>query len=236
MPTSHIDPAHVTVQHNPSARSYDAIVDGEVAGLIVYERTADRLVLTHTIVEPEFRGRGVGTELVRGTLDALLRDGLTVTNFCAFVRDFIDTHPEYEAVIDSEHPGIRNSEVNPEVQERDRAELRRLNAEYIASDQGSDVARYDEFLAQDFTATLPDLVFRDRAQFLEMIARPRPFRDLTAHDVTIRILGDVALVHGRVTYTTIDDGTDREALYTDTYQRRGGRWLCVAANVSALGN
>jgi hypothetical protein len=135
--------------------------------------------------------------------------------------------------------------VNSEVQKRrnaddanlarDTAELRQLNADYIASDQGGNVARYDEFLAPDFTATLPDLIFRDRIQFLEMIARPRPFTDLTAHDVTIRILGDVALVHGRVTYTTVDDGTDREALYTDTYQRRGERWLCVAASVSALG-
>ncbi len=110
MTSPRIDPALVTVRHNPAARSYDAIIDGQVAGMIVYERTADRLVLTHTIVEREFRGRGVGTELVRATLDALLRDGLTVTNFCRFVRDFIDTHPEYEAVIDSAHPGIRTSE------------------------------------------------------------------------------------------------------------------------------
>src|ERR1700743_170266 len=82
-------------------------------------------------------------------------------------------------------------------------ELHRLNSDYIAADQGSDVARYEHFLAPDFTATLPDLLFRDRNQFLELIGRPRPFRELTAHDVAVRILGDVALVHGRVTYTTI---------------------------------
>lgn len=118
----------------------------------------------------------------------------------------------------------------------DLAELHRLNADYIASDQGSDVVRYDQFLAPDFTATLPDLVFRDRAQFLDLIAGPRPFTGLTAHDVTIRIVGDVALVHGRVSYTTVSDGVDRAALYTDTYQRRGGRWLCIAANVTARGD
>jgi predicted GNAT family acetyltransferase len=112
MTSSSSDPTHqlqVTVQHNPSARSYDAIIDGQTAGLIVYERTADRLVLTHTIVEPEFPGRGVGTELVRGTLDALLREGSTVTNFCGFVADFIDAHPEYRAVLDTAHPGPRDS-------------------------------------------------------------------------------------------------------------------------------
>src|ERR1700761_2043979 len=117
----------------------------------------------------------------------------------------------------------------------DVKELHRLNSDYIAADQGGDVTRYEQILAPDFTATLPDLVFRDRSQFLELIGQPRPFHDLTAHDVAVRVLGDVALIHGRVTYTTINDNVHRQALYTDTYQRRDGRWLCIAANVTARG-
>lgn len=46
---------------------------------------------------------------------------------------------------------------------------------------------------------------------------------LTAHDVNVRVMGDTALIHGRVTYTTKRDGADREARYTDTYQYRDGR-------------
>lgn len=65
----------------------------------------------------------------------------------------------------------------------DRDVLAHLNADYIASDQNSDVARYDQILAEDYTATLPDLVFRNRQQFLDLIAQPRPFTDLQAHDV-----------------------------------------------------
>jgi ketosteroid isomerase-like protein len=113
--------------------------------------------------------------------------------------------------------------------------LRQLNHDYIRSDQNSDVARYSEFLAEDFTATLPDLVFRNRQEFLDLIAQPRPFTDLTLRDVTVRILGDVALLHGRVTYTSKHDGGQREALYTDTYQRRGWKWLCIAGEVVAKG-
>jgi ketosteroid isomerase-like protein len=120
-------------------------------------------------------------------------------------------------------------------QDADEQVLRRLNDDYIHSDQNSDVARYEEFLAADFTATLPDLIFRDRKEFLDLIAQPRPFTDLTLHDVKVRILGDVALLHGRVTYTTKHDGEHREALYTDTYQRRAGTWMCVAGEVVARG-
>jgi ketosteroid isomerase-like protein len=113
--------------------------------------------------------------------------------------------------------------------------LRQLNDDYIRSGQNSDVNRYDEFLAWDFTASLPDLVFRDRQQFLDLIGQPRPFTGLTLLNVTVRILGDVALLHGRVRYTVTHDGQQREALYTDTYQRRRGRWMCIAGEVVAQG-
>jgi hypothetical protein len=61
------------------------------------------------------------------------------------------------------------------------------------------------------------------------MAQPRPFKDLAMHDVNIRILSDVALIHGRATYTMLADGVEQEALYTDTYQKREGTWVCVAA-------
>jgi ketosteroid isomerase-like protein len=113
--------------------------------------------------------------------------------------------------------------------------LLRLNDDYIHSDQHGDVARYQEFLAEDFTASLPDLVFRNRKEFLDLIAQPRPFTGLTLLNVTVRVLGDVALLHGRVRYTTTHDGREREALYTDTYQRRDRQWMCVAGEVVAQG-
>ena len=113
--------------------------------------------------------------------------------------------------------------------------LRKLNDDYIHSDQHGDVARYEEFLAEDFTASLPDLVFRNRKEFLDLIVQPRPFTGLTLLNVTVRVLGDVALLHGRVRYTTTHDGRAREALYTDTYQRRDRQWVCVAGEVVAQG-
>jgi hypothetical protein len=59
----------------------------------------------------------------------------------------------------------------------DVATLLELNAAYIHSDQFSDVERYDHFLAPDFLATLPDLVPRDRRQFLvRRRGRRRPRR------------------------------------------------------------
>ena len=75
---------------------------------------------------------------------------------------------------------------------------------------------------EDFDAALV-------ARFLDYIEKPRPFKDLAMHDVNIRILSDVALIHGRATYNMLADGEEQEALYTDAYQKRDGAWVCVAA-------
>ena len=96
----------VLVVDNTTSRSYDAVVDGRIAGTIVYEHASDgRIVFTHTVVEPAFRGRGVGTALARGALDDLRARGLTLTNFCDFVSRYIEAHPEYRDVLDPQHPG-----------------------------------------------------------------------------------------------------------------------------------
>jgi hypothetical protein len=116
----------------------------------------------------------------------------------------------------------------------DLAILEQLNLDYIHSDETSDAKRFSEFLAEDFITQTPG-VTRNREEYLEYIAQPRPIRDITLHEAKVRLLGDVALIHGRVTYTMVASGKEQEALYTDVYQKRDGAWLCVAACAIAPG-
>ena len=44
-------------------------------------------------------------------------------------------------------------------------------------------------------ASLPDFLLRDKKQFLDMMAAPRPFTELKADEVRIRLLGDFAIIH-----------------------------------------
>jgi len=99
-------PGEVTVKNNAEARSYDAYVDGEVAGSLVYERASERrVVFTHTLIKPQFREHEVGNMLVRGALDDVRAKNLTLTNFCDFVARYIDANPEYADLLDAVHPG-----------------------------------------------------------------------------------------------------------------------------------
>ena len=113
----------------------------------------------------------------------------------------------------------------------DHDALLELNRDYIRSVQTSDVRRFDEILADDFLCSNPDGSLIDRAGFLKQTAVPVTIRNLEAHDVKIRLMGDFAIIHAATRYT-MPDGQQASGRYTDCWARQNGRWLAVSAHVS----
>src|ERR1700738_1335254 len=109
--------------------------------------------------------------------------------------------------------------------------LTALNRDYIHSMQHGDVQRFDEILAEDFLCSNPDGSLVDKNQFLAQTARPVTISGLAVKDVKVRILGDVAIIHARTSYTTAE-GEQRKGRYTDVWPRRDGKWLAVSAHVT----
>lgn len=109
--------------------------------------------------------------------------------------------------------------------------LRQLNLDYIRSVQNSDVRRFEQILADDFLASNPDGSLVDKKAFLAQTAKPVTISKLEVHDVMIRLLGDVAIIHAKTTYTTAE-GRVAWGRYTDIWARRQGRWLAVSAHVT----
>lgn len=95
------------VRHNGDTGAYEAVVDGQVVGMIVYHVPggARRVTLSHTIVEPGYRGRRIATGLVKHALDDLRARDQKLTNYCTFVADYIADHPEYQDLVDGRFPG-----------------------------------------------------------------------------------------------------------------------------------
>jgi len=113
----------------------------------------------------------------------------------------------------------------------DHDTLTALNLDYVNSVQRSDTKRFDEILSDDFLNTNPDGSLVDRAGFLAQIAPAAKVSGLTCHDVNVRVMGDFAIIHARTSYT-LPDGRPGAGRYTDIWAKRGGRWLCVAAQVA----
>src|SRR3954462_2858593 len=58
------------VVDHAEARRFEVLVDGEVAGFAEYRATTSSTAVTHTVIDPGFDGRGLGSVLARGALDA----------------------------------------------------------------------------------------------------------------------------------------------------------------------
>jgi len=79
---------------NVGRMRFELAVSGGTA-VIDYRRSGHTLYLDHAEVPPALGGRGLGTRLVRETLDVIRGRGERVVPVCPFIRDFIGRHPTY---------------------------------------------------------------------------------------------------------------------------------------------
>ena len=89
------------VRDNPAASRFE-MRSGDSTAFVEYRRAAERIVLVHTEVPDALSGQGVGSKLVRGTLDAVRAEGLKVVPRCEFVAAHIERHPEYRDMVADE--------------------------------------------------------------------------------------------------------------------------------------
>lgn len=94
------------VRDNPAERRYEAHLGNRLVAFSAYRLAPGRVIFTHTEVDPEMEGKGIGTSLARGALDDIRARGLKVTPLCPFIAAFIRRHPEYrDLVAEGPSPG-----------------------------------------------------------------------------------------------------------------------------------
>ena len=102
----HDQPPELMIVKDDKVGVYDATTGGQQAGGLTYNGDGSRVVLVAVSVLPQFRRQGVATQLIRHVLDDLRAQGRTATVLCPIVRTFIDKHPEYQDIVDPDHPGV----------------------------------------------------------------------------------------------------------------------------------
>ena len=93
------DAPEAEVVDDPAATRYVLRRDGEAAGFVTYRRQPGVITLLHTEVDPAREGEGLGSRLVRGVLDDVRAQGLSVHPVCPFVAAFIERHDEYADLV-----------------------------------------------------------------------------------------------------------------------------------------
>lgn len=80
----------LTVTRNDTAGRYEIHVGDVIGGFTEFEvDDRGRLVMPHTEVDPAFKGRGLGGELVSRALADVAARGETVVPLCPFVRRYL---------------------------------------------------------------------------------------------------------------------------------------------------
>jgi predicted GNAT family acetyltransferase len=86
----------------PDQHRFEISYQGELAGFAVYHRRGGKAYFVHTEIDPAFEGKGLGSALAAGALDAERELGEPVVPLCPFIRSFVDRHPDYADLGDRE--------------------------------------------------------------------------------------------------------------------------------------
>ena len=81
------------VRDNTALNRYELDIDGAVA-FANYRRTATADIITHTETPHALRGRGIASDLIKGSLELIRADGRKVIAGCSFVVDYLEKTPE----------------------------------------------------------------------------------------------------------------------------------------------
>ena len=111
--------------------------------------------------------------------------------------------------------------------------LRALNTEYLDNVLTGNVEGFRRILGDDFLGSMPDGSLLTKDVFLARTGGPRTLSRLSADDVRIRILGQMAIIHAGTHFTTLG-GQEGRGRYTDIWEKRAAGWVAVAAHVTRL--
>jgi predicted GNAT family acetyltransferase len=87
-------PAPAVIADVPDRHRYVATVDEQEAGYLSYEQSGTVRDLQHTVVDQEFGGRGIGSDLIRYAIADIRSRGDQLIPTCSFVKRYLERHPD----------------------------------------------------------------------------------------------------------------------------------------------
>jgi predicted GNAT family acetyltransferase len=84
---------------NAAEHRFELRQGGAVAAIADYRLEGDVVRFTHTEVQPQHEGKGLGSRLAAAALDDVKRRGLKADPACQFIAAYIEKHPQYRGLL-----------------------------------------------------------------------------------------------------------------------------------------
>jgi uncharacterized protein len=90
----------VTTRDVPDKLRVEAVLeDGRVAGYAQYLPRGSTYVFHHTVVEDEYEGQGIGSQLAAGVVAFARENGIGIVPRCSFIRGYLRSHEDTHDVV-----------------------------------------------------------------------------------------------------------------------------------------
>lgn len=113
------------------------------------------------------------------------------------------------------------------------AQLRAINHRFLNTRIDPGGKLIDALTHENFVFTASDGAWNDRTRFVAQVRRQAPRDGATLDDLSVRLFGRVALVHGVFTAAS-DGGAAARLRFTDVYVWSGAAWQLVSAQETPL--
>ena len=92
----------IEVHNAPERSRYEIHVDGTYAGFAHYRRHGGSLIFDHTVIEEQFAGQGLASDLVGSVLDDVRAHQGRIVAECNYVAGWLSKNQDYDDLVDHE--------------------------------------------------------------------------------------------------------------------------------------
>jgi uncharacterized protein (TIGR02246 family) len=123
-------------------------------------------------------------------------------------------------------------------QNKDADEIKKLNAEWIASYVTLDTATLNRIYADDIVLVNPSGKTMHKKEMLNNVVKPGhdEYVSTKVDTASVRLFGNIGIINAEVTGVVKagDKTVTARVGYMDVYEKRKGRWYAIAAHVTLL--
>jgi predicted GNAT family acetyltransferase len=89
----------MNIEHHANQNRFVLLEGDTFLGEVEYDQRGNNLLLVRAEVPVELRGKGLGAELVKGTLEAIQEiGGLTVTPICPYIAKYMMKNKQFQGL------------------------------------------------------------------------------------------------------------------------------------------